>query len=178
MKRGLVLMEKDPYSKGLRLKSCSHISDKSEFDRKVEIIPVREAFGRVNYREVIANTTLPDKSLSIVDGIAIKSIYFDFLDTEEWCEGYEYTFRKAGAEIPYGFDAVVPTKDYDIDIKGRLKILKKPKPGRNMISAGSLMQKGEVIAPALASLGELELELFNACGIAMIEVLTEMAGIK
>ncbi|UWG95869.1 hypothetical protein LPY66_13205 [Dehalobacter sp. DCM] len=155
----------------LQQKPQRHSANKTKIDDRVETISVQDALGRVNYREIIAENTLPNKSISVVDGIAVKLIYFDYLDTTEWGEGYEYIFRKSGSEIPYGFDAVVSENEYSLDAEGRLTIFKIPKPGKNIIPAGSVMKKNEIIVRALAPLGQLELELLKVCGITTIEVL-------
>lgn len=168
---GLVIMQEYQRIDGSRQIPQSPITHKTKIDDKVETIFVKDALGRVNYREIIAENNLPNKSISVVDGIAIKLIYFDFLDTEEWSEGYEYISRKSGSEIPYGFDAVVSENDYSFNAEGKLIIFKRPKPGKNIIPAGSVMNKNEIIVRALAPLGQLELELLKVCGITTIEVL-------
>ncbi|UWG97054.1 hypothetical protein LPY66_19640 [Dehalobacter sp. DCM] len=168
-------MKMDPYNNEPYQIQPKLKDEQANTENKIETIAIQDAMGRLNYRKIVSEKDLPKNSVSMVDGIAVKTIYFNLLDAEEWSEGYEYIYRKAGMEIPYGFDAVVPLDEYEIDADDKLKIVKIPQPGQNIILAGSLLQKNQLIAPALAPLGQLEVALLKAVGIRQIEVLTENA---
>ena len=149
------------------------ILSRSRFKPRVEMLPVREALGRITAQETLAINTLPNCPTSTLDGIAIKAanIVKGKLVTDHWQEGVDYVFSNTGVGIPNGYDTVVLIEDVEFDEKGKLKIASIPTPGQNVQPAGKKMKAGDVLIPAHYCLGPSELGLLTAGGITEIAVL-------
>jgi Molybdopterin biosynthesis enzyme len=160
--------------------------ERSEFQVRVESIPVRDALGRVTAAEIVALNTLPNSPSSQMDGIAIKSSNLgdrmgaesmnrDIVNpvTDTWVEGQDYVFSNTGVGIPDGYDTVVPIEAVEIDVGGRLSIGQKPVPGQNVTREGSMMQSGDVLVPAHFKLGPAQLGLLTAGGLVEATVLAK-----
>ncbi|MEN6390787.1 MAG: molybdopterin molybdotransferase MoeA [Syntrophomonas sp.] len=158
--------------------------ERSQFQPRVEIIPVRDSLGRTSASEAIALNTLPNSPASMLDGIAIKSANLNngtavkiaslndgIPGTDSWQEGKDYVFCNTGVGIPDDFDTVVRIEEVEIDEGGRLRIMSKPHPGQNVRPEGSMMQTGEVLVPAHFQLGPEQLALLTAGGILEVAVL-------
>lgn len=149
------------------------ILERSHFEARLEIIPVREALGRVTAREILAKNTLPNSPTSGMDGIAIKSVNLsgDIPNTDDWQEGLQYVFSNTGVGIPDDYDTVVLIEDVEFDEAGRLRILTLPQPGQNVRPVGEAMQVGDALVPAHFCLGPAQLGLLTAGGVNEVEVL-------
>lgn len=158
--------------------------ERSQFQPRVEMIPVRDSLGRITAREAMAQNTLPNSPASMLDGIAIKSANLSdelavkiadlsagIPGTESWQEGKDYVFCNTGVGIPDEFNTVVRIEDVEIDDDGRLRIMSKPQPGQNVRPEGSMMQSGKVLVPAYYQLGPGQLGLLTAGGITEVAVL-------
>ncbi len=156
----------------------------SQFQPRVETIPVRASLGRINASEVTAFNTLPNSPSSQMDGIAIKSanlgagVAIDLSGPSgampgigDWQEGREYVFSNTGVGIPDGFDTVVPIELVEIDPNGKLIINQKPNPGQNVTPPGSMIRTGEILVPAHVRLGPAQLALLAAGGRQQVDVL-------
>lgn len=166
------------------MKNCNHscisrqealrlILERSQFEIKVEIIPIREALGRVTAHEILAVNTLPNSPSSAMDGIAIKSINLNggISNTADWQVGVHYVFSNTGVGIPDEYDTVVLIEDVEIDDAGRLQIMTTPRLGQNVRPVGEAMQAGDVLVPSYFCLGPAQLGLLTAGGVGEVEVL-------
>jgi molybdopterin molybdotransferase len=74
------------------------ILEKSNFQPQTETVPVSEALGRVTSQKVFAQNTLPNSRTSSMDGITVKSAFFNngIPHTDYWEEGVHYVFSNTG----------------------------------------------------------------------------------
>jgi molybdopterin molybdotransferase/putative molybdopterin biosynthesis protein len=108
-----------------REETLRRILERSIFQPRVEIIPVREALGRVTALETRAENTLPNSPSSRLDGIAIKyaSLKGSIDNTDHWRNGIEYVFCNTGVGIPDEYDTVIRIENVEFDEAGKLRIL-------------------------------------------------------
>ncbi|MDX9872840.1 MAG: molybdopterin molybdotransferase MoeA [Clostridia bacterium] len=139
---------------------------------EVELVPVREAWGRITAQEITAVHSLPNTPSSLMDGIAIKSVSLagGKPDTAGWQEGAEYVFSNTGVGIPAGYDTAVPIEEVSFDEKGRLHILSVPVAGQNVRPVGAMLKEKEVLVPANYQLGPAQLALLTAGGVEKVPV--------
>ena len=150
------------------------IMEYSQFQPRVEVVPVREALGRVTARDIQAENTLPNSPSSTMDGIAVKSANLNNIaDISQWQEGIDYVFSNTGVGIPDEFDTVVLIENVEFDEAGRLRNLLNPQPGQNVRPVGTIMQTGEILVPAHYLLRPAQLGLLIAGGITEVAVLAK-----
>lgn len=150
------------------------IMEHSQFQPRVEVIPVREALGRVTARDMRAVNALPNSPSSTMDGIAIKSAnLINISNISNWQEGIDYVFSNTGVGIPDEFDTVVLIENVQFDEDGRLQNLINPQQGQNVRPVGSIMQTGDILVPAYYLLRPAQLGLLTAGGINEVAVLVK-----
>lgn len=144
----------------------------SKFDSAQELIPLREALGRVNSRPLRAVNTLPNQPVSHMDGIAYR--YADYQaaggDCRAWQEGVDYCFSNTGVAVPQQFDTVTLIEDVDFS-GGGLRILRAPAAsGEHIAPVGSRMQSGQLLVAADTLLTPAHLGLLASGGVMQLLV--------
>ncbi|WP_308893724.1 molybdopterin molybdotransferase MoeA [Candidatus Desulfosporosinus nitrosoreducens] len=168
-------MKNFKHPKTSRQEALRLILDRSRFQSRVEILPVREALGRVTAQEVLAVNTLPNSPVSRMDGIAIKfaNLSGELSNSCNWRYGADYVFCNTGVGIPGDFDTVILIEDVEIDETGELRILSIPQAGQYIRPAGEIMRAGDVLVPEYSCLSPLHLGLLSTGGADEIPVLSK-----
>lgn len=156
-----------------RQETLRRILERSQFQPRVEMIPVSEALDRITARDELSKNTLPNAPTSMLDGIALKSSNLDggIPKTDHWQLGKDYIFSNTGVGIPEEFDTVVLIEDVNFDEKGKLSLSCIPEKGKNIRPVGDMMKTGDVLVPAYVHLRSAHLGLLTAGGVDKIAVL-------
>jgi molybdopterin molybdotransferase/putative molybdopterin biosynthesis protein len=88
----------------------------------IEIVPTRQAGGRITARELYSQNTIPVKRASSADGYAVRSAAFAGgpPDTSDWREGVDYERADTGDDFDDAFDAVARIEDISFDERGKI----------------------------------------------------------
>lgn len=88
---------------------------------KTEIIPVKEALGRVLVHDQLSQVTIPVVRASAMDGVAVSSAGFQDgpPDTSNWKLGEDFCRADTGDDFDDRFDAVIPIEQADLSADGR-----------------------------------------------------------
>lgn len=118
-------------------------SDKLETER----ISLLNSVNRIIAEDTFAREDVPVFRSSMMDGIAVKSQYWekDEPDTENWELGKEFIRADTGDDFSDDYDAVIRIENVEIGNEGKgLKILKKESivKGRNIKGRGSSIKRG------------------------------------
>lgn len=152
-----------------------------------ETINLGDALNRVLAKDVFSTIDVPSFDRSIMDGFAVNSADIEKAEEDKPVElkvigeakaGYlfEGDYVKlscveisTGAPIPIGFDSVVMV-EHTLRKGDIASIFRPTAPGEDIMSAGSDIQEGERIYPALTLLTSRELSVLAALGNPNIEV--------
>lgn len=151
----------------------------------VEEIPLEQACGRILAHDYYAAYSIPVVRASGMDGIAVS---FDMLqdgipDTSRWVEGKEYVRADTGDDFPDEYDTVLPVEWITFPEDGKAGITIEPKEmpgpdknnalrrGMNVRTAGSLIRKGTVLAPAGTEITPLDIGELATGGHGTVSVI-------
>lgn len=141
---------------------------------KTEIIPLKEALGRVLVHDQLSQVTIPVVRASAMDGVAVSSAGFQDgpPDTSNWKLGEDFCRADTGDDFDDRFDAVIPIEQADLSADGRLTIhIREPvSPGYNVRPRGSTIQAGELLAKKDRQLRPFDLACLAMGGVAKVEV--------
>lgn len=156
-----------------REETLRRILERSQFEPRIEMIPVNEALNRITAQDALSVNTLPNAPTSMLDGIALRSSNLDggIPETENWQLGVDYVFSNTGVGIPEEFDTVVLIEDVNFDENGKLTISCIPEKGKNIRPVGDMMKTGDVLVLAYVHLRPAHLGLLTAGGVDKIAVL-------
>ncbi|ABW17783.1 molybdopterin molybdotransferase MoeA [Alkaliphilus oremlandii] len=148
----------------------------AKFDRRTEIVSLKESVGRVTAKDIYALHTLPNQPTSAMDGIAVRFEAFTSkeVDPTAWELGKEYVFSNTGVAIPTEYDTAIPIEHVKFDNNNRLHINKIPScRGENVVPRGKNMKEGELLVPAEYVITPLQLGVLASGGICEIEVIAK-----
>ena len=160
--------------------------EKCTFKPRTELIPIREALGRVSAAEVRAAHTIPDCLASRMDGIAVRGSDFEngIPDTSTWQRGRDWEYVNTGVGLPVGFDAVVVIEKVDFNADGRIVLSDGPQdqwvcpPGKTLKENDLILKAHEVIFPQhiglLATDNRLEVEVVAKPRVAILPTGSEL----
>ncbi len=153
----------------------------------VEVVPLREALGRVLARDVLSPVTLPPWDNSSMDGYAVCAadverateedpVRLDVLETVAAGGAATHPVRRGtairimtGAPIPEGADTVIRVEDTDAGVD-RVEIRDGRDSGRNVRPRGEDLRAGDVAVAAGTLLGAGALGVLASVGAATLEV--------
>ncbi|MGN0077168.1 MAG: molybdopterin molybdotransferase MoeA [Coriobacteriales bacterium] len=148
--------------------------ERTDFQRRTEIVDVAQADGRVAACEYRSLTMLPNTRASNMDAVAVRWEAFEGgePDVSSWQRGRDWEFCNTGVAMPEGFDTAIRIEDVELSDDDTLAgILKMPRerhdattaPGARLMEGDLLVAEGERLTPALLS-------VLNMGGYTEVEV--------
>lgn len=148
----------------------------AKFDRRTEVVSLRDSVGRVTARDIYSVNTLPNQPASAMDGIAVRfeEITSKDVDTTTWELGKQYVFSNTGVAIPAEYDTAIPIEQVEFDANNKLHIKQIPShKGDRIVSRGNIMKEGDLLVPANYLITPLQLGVFASGGIYELEVIAK-----
>jgi putative molybdopterin biosynthesis protein len=139
---------------------------------KPEIIPTRQALGRLLTGPVKAERSVPAYNAAAVDGMAVRasSTFTAFPESPVWLSiGTEAIPVNTGNPLPDGADAVVMIEKVEIE-NDRCEIRESVYPWQNVRKTGEDIVKGEILLPAYHRIRPYDQGALLAAGIHSLEV--------
>ena len=137
-----------------------------------EMVPVREALGRLLVSPVKAARSVPAYNAAAVDGIAVRAsaTFSAFPETPVWLTvGTEAIQVDTGDPLPDGTDAVVMIEKVELAL-GRCEIRDSVYPWQNVRKTGEDIVKGEILLPAYHRIRSYDQGALLAAGILSVSV--------
>lgn len=164
------------------------IANRISFQPQVEVIPTREALGRVTAQPIYAKVSMPNFHASAMDGIAVKAETTYGADEQHPVRLrhlVDYVEVDTGDPIPNGFDAVIMIENVHQIDEETLEILEAVAPWQHIRPIGEDVVIGEVIVPdrhrlrpvdlgALLAGGNVTVPVFRKPRVAIIPTGTEL----
>lgn len=164
------------------------IANRISFQPQVEVIPTREALGRVTARPIYAKVSMPNFHASAMDGIAVKAETTYGADEQHPVRLrhlVDYVEVDTGDPIPNGFDAVIMIENVHQIDEETLEILEAVAPWQHIRPIGEDVVIGEVIVPdrhrlrpvdlgAMLAGGNVTVPVFRKPRVAIIPTGTEL----
>lgn len=162
----------------------SNISVKDES----ETVDLFNCYGRILYKDAIAEFNVPPLNNSAMDGYAVLTsdlasaeqnspVYLSIIDEVQ--AGFQFKGDKlqsgtairimTGAPIPEGADSVIPFEDTNEE-ENKVKIFKKTVLNENIRFAGEDIQKGNIVLKAGTKIDSAEIGLLSSMNLNKIEV--------
>ncbi|MFP3389402.1 molybdopterin biosynthesis protein [Brevibacillus sp. SIMBA_040] len=150
------------------------IASRIRFTPIVEVIPTREALGRVTAASIYANVSMPNFHASAMDGVAVRAE-----KTYGACEqqpvrliyDVDYVEVDTGDPIPDGYDAVIMIEHiHQVDAE-TIEILEAVAPWQHIRPIGEDVVIGEMIVPNRHKLRPVDLGALLAGGNVTVPVL-------
>lgn len=143
---------------------------------KTEMVAVMQAVGRVVAEPVFAKYSVPEVSISAMDGIAVRS-----RDTLGASEQNPITLEHAvrvntGNVIPPEFDSVIMIEDVWEDAKG-YQIRRSAVPRQHVRPAGEDIKENKLVLPKGHLIRPFDIGALITYGITTVEVLAVRVGI-
>jgi molybdenum cofactor synthesis domain-containing protein len=137
-----------------------------------EIVPVRQALGRLLVGPVKAARSVPAYNAAAVDGMAVHaaSTFSAFPETPVWLfSGTEAIPVNTGDPLPDGTDSVVMIEKVELE-NDRCEIRESVYPWQNVRKTGEDIVKGEILLPAYHRIRSYDQGALLAAGILSVEV--------
>lgn len=150
------------------------IANRIRFEPIVEIIPTREALGRVTAQPVYAKVSMPNFHASAMDGIAVKAEKTYGADEQHPVRlrrQADFVEVDTGDPIPEGFDAVIMIEHVHQIDEETVEILEAVAPWQHIRPIGEDVVVGEVIVPDRHRLRPVDLGALLAGGNVTVPVL-------
>jgi molybdopterin molybdotransferase len=155
----------------------------AEVVHRCEVVPLRDAAGRILADAVSADRDYPPFNRSIRDGFAVRAADVSSPPVELHLRGEiragshftgaveagECVSIMTGAPMPKGSDAVVMV-EYAESRNGKVIVTRVVKAGENVVPQGSEVQQGTVVLPRGKRLGGAELGLLAQVGRSNVPV--------
>ena len=140
-----------------------------------ELVPLREAIGRVTAEKLYSVNTLPVCRVSGCDGIAVKSALFadGMPDYTAWQPGVEFQRADTGDDFPDVYDAVIMIEEVDLASDGRILAISPDiavRAGDNVSVAGNTMQPGDLLIEENMPIRPTDLAALAIGGVSMVPV--------
>ncbi|MDR7318437.1 molybdopterin biosynthesis protein [Brevibacillus nitrificans] len=149
------------------------IANRIQFQPQVEVIPTREALGRVTAQPIYAKVSMPNFHASAMDGIAVKAEKTYGADEQHPVRLrhlVDYVEVDTGDPIPNGFDAVIMIEHVHQIDEETLEILEAVAPWQHIRPIGEDVVIGEVIVTDRHRLRPVDLGALLAGGNVMVPV--------
>ncbi|MED4585124.1 molybdopterin biosynthesis protein [Brevibacillus choshinensis] len=150
------------------------IANRIHFKPLVEVIPTREALGRVTAQPIYAKVSMPNFHASAMDGIAVKAEKTYGADEQHPVRlryQVDYVEVDTGDPIPDGFDAVIMIEHVHQIDKETVEILEAVAPWQHIRPIGEDVVIGEVIVPDRHKIRPVDLGALMAGGNVTVPVL-------
>jgi molybdenum cofactor synthesis domain-containing protein len=137
-----------------------------------EMVPVRQALGRLLVGPVTAARSVPGYNAAAVDGIAVRAsaTFSAFPETPVWLStGIDAIQVDTGDPLPDGADAVVMIEKVELS-NGRCEIRESVYPWQNVRKTGEDIIKGEILLPAHHRIRSYDQGALLAAGILSVKV--------
>lgn len=150
------------------------IANRILFKPRVDVIPTREALGRVTAQPIYAKVSMPNFHASAMDGIAVKAEKTYGADEQHPVRlkyQVDYVEVDTGDPIPDGFDAVIMIEHIHQIDEETVEILEAVAPWQHIRPIGEDVVIGEVIVPDRHKLRPVDLGALLAGGNVTVPVL-------
>jgi putative molybdopterin biosynthesis protein len=137
-----------------------------------EMVPVRQALGRLLVGPVKAQRSVPGYNAAAVDGMAVRAskTFTAFPETPVWLSlGTDAIQVNTGDPLPDGADAVVMIEKVEISADG-CEIRESVYPWQNVRKTGEDIVKGEILLPAYHRIRAYDQGALLAAGILDVQV--------
>jgi putative molybdopterin biosynthesis protein len=159
-----------------RTEALAQFLNQADFDRKTEIISVKQALGRVTAEPVFARRSIPAYPTAAMDGITVRAQQTFAANDQNPVllnQGGAFLFVDTGDPIPEGFDAVIKIEDLNLLDDTKIEIISPAAPWQHIRPVGEDIVAGEIILSAYHRLEPPDLGALLAGGIAEIAVLVK-----
>ncbi len=140
-----------------------------------EHVGLDDAIGRIYAEDALSVHDIPVVRASAMDGIGVISELFKdgIPDISQWVQGIEYVRADTGDDFPDEYDAVIPIEQLRFQDKTILEIDRDcfVSPGKNIVSKGSYLRKGELLVKKGTKLTPSDLAALAHGGITSVLVL-------
>jgi putative molybdopterin biosynthesis protein len=137
-----------------------------------EIVPVRQALGRLLVGPVKAERSVPAYNAAAVDGVAVRAsaTFSAFPETPVWLStGMDAVQVNTGDPLPEGTDAVVMIEKVEL-AADRCEIRESVYPWQNVRKTGEDIVRGEILLPAHHRIRSYDQGALLAAGILSVQV--------
>lgn len=144
------------------------------FSPQVDVIPTREALGRVTAEPVYAKVSMPNFHAAAMDGVAVKAeMTYGADEQHPVClkRGEGYVEVDTGDPIPEGYDAVIMIEHIHQIDDDTIEILESVAPWQHIRPIGEDVVVGEVIVADRHKLRPVDLGALLAGGNVTVSVL-------
>lgn len=141
--------------------------------QKTEIIPVREAIGRVTAEAIRAKLSVPHYNSAAMDGIAVKANRtFGASEARPILLqlGQEALWVDTGQPMPEGTDAVIMSEEVHQPQEGVVEIMRAAHPWQHVRAIGEDVMAGEVLLPCNHRVRPQDLAILLAAGVEEVRV--------
>jgi len=148
--------------------------EQASLERRTELVPTREALGRVTAEPVFAVVSMPNFHASAMDGVAVLASATreaNELRPLRLTRGVGYAVVDTGDPIPPGFDAVVMIEHVHQADEDTIEILEPAAPWQHVRPIGEDVVTGDMIVPAFHRLRPVDLGALLAGGRVEVPVL-------
>lgn len=148
--------------------------ERSRIPLRVEEVLPAEALGRVTAGSIFARASLPNCSVSAMDGIAVRAEETYSAGDQKPVQlalGKNYLVVDTGDPLPAGFNAVIKIEDIHPLDNDVVEIIASAAPGQHVRSVGEDVVAGDVILPAFHRLTPPDLGVLLAGGYRTVQVL-------
>lgn len=150
------------------------IVESVRFSPQVEIIPTREAWGRVTAEPIYAKVSMPNFHAAAMDGVAVKAeMTYGADEQHPVClkRGEAYVEVDTGDPIPEGYNAVIMIEHIHQIDEDTIEILESVAPWQHIRPIGEDVVVGEVIIADRHKLRPVDLGALLAGGNVTVPVL-------
>lgn len=143
------------------------------FCPKTEVIPVRDACGRVTAQAVYAHICAPHYAASAMDGVAVhaKDTFGATETTPTTLNPNQFVVMDTGDPIPEGFDAVIMVEDIVKNEGGSITIHAAAAPWQHIRQIGEDICAGEMILSSHMTVSPSAIGAMIAGGVLEVEVI-------
>jgi putative molybdopterin biosynthesis protein len=156
--------------------ALEQISETFAFEPATTSVPLEEAAGRITSKAIFARYSVPERHLSAMDGIAVRSA--DTIGASEQNPVILGAIARVntGNIIPAGYDAVIMIED--VQETGEDYAIRAPvSPWQHIRPVGEDLGESEMILPSLHRIRPQEIGALAAYGINSVEVLSLSVGL-
>jgi len=140
---------------------------------KTEVIPVREALGRVTAEAVRAKVSVPHYNSAAMDGIAVKAertFGASEANPVRLRLGQEALWVDTGQPMPEGTDAVIMAEEVHQPEGGMVEIMRAAHPWQHVRAIGEDVIAGDVLLPSNHRIRPQDLAILLAAGVEEVRV--------
>lgn len=167
-------MKRNIYLQNVSVEQAKELWHGNPFEMiETEVIDVREAFGRVVSKEVIAKHSSPHYHASAMDGIALQAKITAGASEANpltLIEEKDFIYVDTGDLVPNPYNAVLMIEDVNQLDKKSISIEKSVTPWEHIRTIGESMVKGEIILRKYQKVNAFAIGLVLEAGLTTVEV--------